>query len=126
MNKYEIKTLHRLHCINYWFLLKLLLKFSVSEWFSPGVFLFLFFIYTKGIVPSKIKIGSHFILSGFKYYVLTLTLIIWYNGLIVYIHVFTLYLHFKNVTLPVSHLNSSKSVLQYNRNTITHCTYFSV
>jgi len=29
-----------------------------------------------------------------------------------------------SLTLPVSHLNSSKSVLQYNRNTIIHCTYF--
>ncbi len=36
---------------------------------------------------------SHFILGGRNYYVLTFKLIIWYNALIVYIHVFTLYLY---------------------------------
>ncbi len=39
---------------------------------------------------------SHFILSGLNYYVFKL--IIWYNALIVYIHVFTLYLYFKKNT----------------------------
>ncbi len=34
---------------------------------------------------------SHFILGGLKYYVTTFKFIIWYNALIVYIHVFTLY-----------------------------------
>ncbi len=37
---------------------------------------------------------SHFILCGLNYYVLTFKLIIWYNALIVYIHVFILYLYF--------------------------------
>ncbi len=37
---------------------------------------------------------SHFILCGLNYYVLTFKLIIFYNALIVYIHVFILYLYF--------------------------------
>ncbi len=35
---------------------------------------------------------SHFILGDLNYYALTFKWIIWYNALIVYIHVFTLYL----------------------------------
>jgi len=45
------------------------------------------------------NMGSHFLLSGFNYYVLTLKLIIWYNGLVVYIHDFTLYFYFKNTCM---------------------------
>ncbi len=67
------------------------------------------------------------------YYVLTFKSIIWYNALIVYL-IFTLSLYFTKIpacnyiysmppnlslTLPVSHLNSSKSVLQNNMNTIS-------
>ncbi len=95
------------------------------------------------------------ILSVFNYYELAFKLIIWYNVLVVFAHVFTMYLYLKkylhvitsvitfiiitllthplhlnpplnlpippnlSLTLPVSHLNRSKSVLQYDMNTIS-------
>jgi len=41
------------------------------------------------------KMWFHFILGSLNYYVPTFKWIIWYNVLIVYKHVFTLYLYFK-------------------------------
>ncbi len=114
------------------------------KWGHPFLFYFLYFLFQP-----------HFILSGLNYYVLAFKLIIWYSALIVYIHVFTLYLYLKipacnyicnyfcnyiynythplhlnpplnlptppnlSLTLPVSHINNSKSVLQYSMNTIS-------
>ncbi len=43
---------------------------------------------------SQMK-GSYFILGGLNYCVLTFKLIIWYNALIVYMHVLTLYSYLK-------------------------------
>ncbi len=78
------------------------------------------------------------------YYILTFKSIIWYNTLIVYIH-FILHCtyifkykshlnpHFNqpippnlSQILPVSHLNSSKSVWQYNMNISTLYLFFDV
>ncbi len=86
---------------------------------------------------TKLLNWSHFVLDGLNYYVIRLKLIIWYNALIVYIHVLTLYLYFKKnacinlnippnlpLTLPESHINSSKSVFQYNMNTISTLYFF--
>ncbi len=39
--------------------------------------------------------NSCFILGGLNSYVITIKLIIWYNAVNVYIHVFTLYLYYK-------------------------------
>ncbi len=47
-------------------------------------------------------VRSPFILGGLNYYVLTFKLIIWYNGLIVYIHVFKLYLYLKKYLYVVT------------------------
>ncbi len=46
---------------------------------------------------TKLLNWSHFVLDGLNYYVIRLKLIIWYNALIVYIHVLTLYLYLKKM-----------------------------
>ncbi len=112
----------------------------------------LFFSSFKNDVLLGITVPLYTVIGGLNYYVLTFQLIMWYNALIVYIHVFTLYLYFKkylhtissvinlcnyiynytvdpplnlpippnlSLTSPVSNLNSSKSVLQYNMDTIS-------
>lgn len=43
----------------------------------------------------KKRIWCIFILGGLNYYVLTLKLMVWYNALILYIHVLTLHLYLK-------------------------------
>ncbi len=51
---------------------------------------------------------------GLNYYVLTFTLIIWYNALIVYVHVFTLYLYiFKNLYVVISVMNFCNYIYNY-------------
>ncbi len=58
--------------------------------------------------------GSHFILGGLNYYVLTFKLIIWYNTLIVYIHVLTLYLYFnKHLYVVTSEINFCNYIYNY-------------
>ncbi len=76
------------------------------------------------IVIIVFTVQLYTVLSGLNYYVLAFKFIIWCNALIMYIHVFTLYLQVitsvinlpippdLSLTLPVSHHNISKSVLQ--------------
>ncbi len=74
--------------VHNWIVEMTLADLSLSNEMSVMIFISTDIFYYNGN-------GSHFILGGLNYYILTFKSIIWYNALIVYMHVFTLYLYFR-------------------------------